>query len=203
MKMKFGYILKFSLMLLLITGASKLFANNSTITKAMPEVTCIAIKDSGNADTKLTSREMQMVDEINLLRSNPASYAQYITDYLQRTGAGKKTTKVANELMAELNKTASLNTLNVSPNMYFEVTIFGRQLLQTNMLRHSTLHYTENLCVGIQNIRDAVILLLLDEGIEGRGHRKNLLKKNLSQIAVHEIPGKVADFDYCFIQVFK
>ena len=63
--------------------------------------------------------------------------------------------------------------------------------------------YAENLSFGIQEIRKALINLLIDEEVEARGHRKNILRKNINLVAVYEIPGTVENFDFCFIQEFK
>lgn len=169
-----------------------------TKTKVQPRT-----RDINTADLKMTSREKQMVDEINLVRSNPAGYVKYVTEYVQRSDLTKKTKTVVKELVEELKRTSPLNTLKINPAMYLDAKKFGKELLQTNTIAHSSLPYAENLVFGIENIRDAVIDLLIDDEIENRGHRKNILRKNISLVAVHQVPGTVEDFENCFIQEFR
>jgi uncharacterized protein YkwD len=155
------------------------------------------------AELNMTSREKQMVDEINLVRSNPAGYIKYVTEYLKKSGVTKSEKAAGKELVEVLKNTQPLNTLTISPKLYVDAREFGKELLETNSIEHSSLPYAENLSFGIENIRDAVINLLIDDEVEGRGHRKNILRKNITLVAVHEIPGKVEDFDFCYIQEFK
>ena len=155
------------------------------------------------ADLNMTSREKQMVDEINLVRSDPAGYIKYVTDYLKKAGVTKSEKAAAKELVEVLKNTQPLNTLTISPKLYVDAREFGKELLETNSIEHSGLPYAENLSFGIENIRDAVINLLIDDEVEGRGHRKNILRKNITLVAVHEIPGRIEDFSFCYIQEFK
>ncbi len=160
-------------------------------------------KEPTIADLKITDREKQMVDEINLVRSNPAAYIKYVTEYLKKAGVSKSEKASAKELVETLKIMQPLGTLKMSPSLYVAARKFGKELLDKNSIEHSSLPYAENLSFGIENIREAVITLLIDDEVEGRGHRKNILKKNISLVAVHEIPGTVENFDFCYIQEFK
>ena len=146
---------------------------------------------------------MQMVEEINLVRANPTTYIKHIKEWLARTNAPKHTLVAANELMEELKRTMPMNALKINTAMYLDARKYGLVMMENNYPEHSDLPYAENLSFGIENIREAIIDLLIDEEIPDRGHRKNILSRNISFIAVHELPGKVDDFNYCYIQEFK
>lgn len=45
----------------------------------------------------------------------------------------------------------------------------------------------ENICVGEREVIGAILQLLIDKGVETRGHRKNLFNKDWTQIAVYEV----------------
>jgi uncharacterized protein YkwD len=156
------------------------------------------------AECNMSDREKQMVEEINLVRSNPSAYAKYVKEYIKHAEDMSKDTKAAaSELITELKKTKPLAQLAISPALYVDAREYGKEMQEKNVIAHSTLPYNENLSFGIESIRDAVIDLLIDDGVDDRGHRKNILKKNITLCAVHEVPGKVEDFQFCYIQEFK
>lgn len=160
--------------------------NNSEITKAT-----------------LTSREEEMINEINLLRLNPANYCSYVEAYLQKHDADNEVIMAAKELVSILKKMKPLNPLILNASMYHEAKQYGLSMVKKNVIEHSTLPYAENLSLGHKDIRDAIIDLLIDEGMPGRGHRKNLLNERIKHVAVFELPGKVQDIGYCYVQEFK
>jgi len=155
------------------------------------------------AELKMSTRETQMVEEINLVRSDPAGYVKFIKDFLKTSNAGKHTIAAANELMDELKRLQPLNTLKINMDMYRDAKGYGVSMMQNNSIEHSDLPYNENLSFGIENIREVIIDLLIDDDIPDRGHRRNILKKNISMIAVHELPGTVEDYQHCYIQEFR
>ncbi len=174
----------------------------TVITKPKPTRPTI-VKPLTVDDLKMTGREKQMVDEINLVRSDPAGYIKYVKEYIKKTNAGKGIKAAANELMDELKHLSPLNKLQISPKLYVDAKNYGKQLVENNSIEHSDLPYSENLSFGIENIRDAIIDLLIDDGISERGHRKNILKKNITMIGVVELEGKVEDYPHCYVQEFK
>ena len=156
------------------------------------------------ADLNMSDNEKKMVDEINMLRSNPKAYVKYINAYLKTIPSPDKSfKKAASELISELNSLEPLGTLNISPALYIDARQFGKEMIQNNVIEHSTLPYAENLIFEHENVRDAVIDLLIDDGVENRGHRKNLLNNRKTLVAVFQIPGKVDGFSFGYIQEFK
>lgn len=151
----------------------------------------------------LTSRELEMVNEINILRTDPEKYYSYIQVYLQTKKIGKEEKEAAKEVAAILKKMTPMNALTVNMKMYNDAQEFGLTLIKDDELSHSSLPYFENLSLGHKEIKNAILDLLIDDGIPDRGHRKNLLNPNLKQVAVVELPGKINDIPYCYIQEFK
>lgn len=174
--------------------------NNTTLTPAVPN------KQVNNAEVlnvTLTSREQEMINEINLLRTNPARYCTYVEEYLQKHDADEEVKQAAKELVGILKKLKSLNPLTINPVMYNDARQHGLLMAKKNVFEHSSLPYAENLSLGYKDIRDAIVDLLIDEGIPDRGHRKNLLSEKIKHVAIYELPGKIQDIAYCYVQEFK
>lgn len=173
------------------------------------------------AASYMSSEELSMLDEINLMRSNPSGYIPYIEQYKKDIISGKSfgsSIAVCNELIAELRRTPVLSVLKPAPCIYNAAKKHG--LDQKN--RGSTGHDgsdgswpwdrvkrecaqmtdgNENLVGGPADVREAVILLLVDDGIPSRGHRKTLLNKDWVYGATYKI-GKVGFMPNCWVQKF-
>ena len=59
----------------------------------------------------------------------------------------------------------------------------------------------ENLVGGTSNVRDAVILLLVDDGIQSRGHRRTLLQADWKYVACHKM-GMIGAMPNYWVQNF-
>lgn len=181
------------------------------ITPAMPvNKTVIAatvpnkpVNNTEITNVALTSREQQMIDEINNLRTNPGRYCTYVEEYLQKHDADEDVKLAAKELVGILKNLKPLNPLAINPVMYNDAKQYGLLMAKKNVFEHSSLPYAENLSLGYKDIRDAIVDLLIDEGVPDRGHRKNLLSEKMKHVAVYELPGKVQDIAYCYVQEFK
>ncbi|HNQ68001.1 MAG TPA: CAP domain-containing protein [Bacteroidales bacterium] len=152
--------------------------------------------------SQITEREQQVLDEINLCRTNPQQYLQYIDSFLEynNSDAGEKAT--ARELKKVLKKMKPLEPLVFSPELYEACKIHGDYIIKVKKLVHSDCVCAENVQYGHSDVRFAVIDLLIDNGISSRGHRKNILNPEFGYFAVYEIPQKVKKMDYIFIQQF-
>ncbi len=151
----------------------------------------------------LTSREQEMVNEINTVRSNPARYCAYVDEYLQKYQSDDAARAAAKELVGILKKMKPLPPLTVNTTMYKDAKLYGISMAKRNVFEHSSLPYYENLSLGYKSVRDAVVDLLIDDGIPDRGHRNNLLNEKIRDVAVYEVEGKVQNIGYCYVQVFK
>ncbi|MDD3858749.1 MAG: CAP domain-containing protein [Bacteroidales bacterium] len=152
--------------------------------------------------SQMTEREQQVLEEINLCRTNPQLYIQYIDEYLiyNDSDAGEKAT--ARELKKILKKMKAVEPLVFSPELYEACKIHGDYIVKTKKLVHSDCVCAENIQCGHEIIRYAVIDLLIDHGISSRGHRNNILNPEFKYFAVYEIPQKVKKMEYIFIQQF-
>lgn len=172
-------------------------------------------------NTDMTSEEMKMVDEINLVRYNPEAYIPFIEEYiteLKQSGERSSTITVAKELIEELKKTPRLSVLQTTQCIYTAAVKHGndqrrrgdtdhqgsdgswpwdRVMRECPMMKDGN----ENLVGGPSDIRKAVILLLVDDGIEGRGHRKTMLQPDWKYVACHKM-GTIGTMPNCWVQKF-
>jgi LysM repeat protein len=170
--------------------------------------------------TAMNSEEMDMANEINLVRNNPVAYIPYIEEYikdLQRNG-DNSSVQTAYELIAELRKTPHLSTLQPLQCLYVAARKHGNDQRKRGATDHQGSDGSwpwdrvlrecsdlkdgnENLVGGPANIRRAVILLLVDDGIEGRGHRKTTLNPDWKYVACHKM-GTIGDMPNCWVQQY-
>lgn len=168
----------------------------------------------------MKSEELSMVDEINLVRSNPAGYIPYIEEYkakIQR-GEGFGSLAVADELIAELRNTPPRSVLQPLECLYRAARQHGEDQRPTGSVDHigtdgswpwdrvlracpKLTDGNENLVGGPASVRDAVIILLIDDGIPGRGHRKTMLQPDWKYVATYKI-GKVGIMPNSWVQKF-
>jgi uncharacterized protein YkwD len=164
----------------------------------------------------LTTEEKEMVDEINLLRSNPAGYIQYVQLYAEKykkqyPEEDEDFTKAVEELKQELKNTQSLSQLQLIEELYNVAKAHGLDNKNNNRLEHigsdqsdpfdrirrSGLknnidkkgYFTpnENLVGGEDSARESVVALLIDAGVPSRGHRRALLEPNWKYVACYKI----------------
>jgi LysM repeat protein len=177
-------------------------------------------KQGDSNATSMSSEETDMANEINLVRSNPVAYIPYVEDYikdLQKNG-DNNAVQTAYELIAELRKTPKLSTLQPMQCLYVAARKHGNDQRKRGATDHQGSDGSwpwdrvlrecsdlkdgnENLVGGPANIRRAVILLLVDDGIEGRGHRKTTLNPDWKYVACHKM-GTIGDMPNCWVQQY-
>jgi LysM repeat protein len=172
-------------------------------------------------NTSMSNEEMDMVREINLMRQNPAGYVQYIKEYiahLQKNGDMGASIQTSYELIGELDKTPKLSTLQPLQCIYTAAKKHGEDQKRRGVTDHSGSDGSmpwdrvlrecpnlkdgnENLVGGPSDIRRAVILLLVDDGIDTRGHRRTLLNPEWIYVACYKM-GTVGSMPNCWVQKF-
>lgn len=179
--------------------------------------------NTGGSDgaTSMNSQELEMVNEINLLRGNPSGYIQYVDAYVseqRRTGGFPVDQAVVDELKSELRQLGPLSILTPSQCIYQAAKDHGIDQKPTGDVNHegrdgswpwdrvrkacpNMQDGNENLVAGTPSIRTAVILLLIDEGIPTRGHRKTLLKPEWKYVGCYNV-GTVGSFPHYWVQNF-
>jgi len=171
--------------------------------------------------TYMSADELAMLDEINLMRSNPAGYITYVEQYRRDIQSGRtfgSSLPVIDELIAELRRTPALSILEPAPCIYEAARKHGLDQKTRGYTGHDGSDGSwpwervksectqmsdgnENLVGGLADVRESVILLLVDDGISSRGHRKTLLEPKWRYGATYKI-GKVGHMPNCWVQKF-
>ncbi len=184
-------------------------------------------QNSDNATISATAIEMQMLDEINKLRKNPKGYIDYIKEYLEyfeaqgfpSVGAEKR---AAQELISQLNVMNALPELTYHEDLYKVAEEHGKELKERGDIYFKNPHRGDNgstpdqrvkrgtnLKISGENFGSAherpryqLISLLVDAGVEGKGHRVNILDPRWNVGAFYNI-GDVGQDPGCWLQLFS
>jgi uncharacterized protein YkwD len=172
----------------------------------------------------MTEEEEEMIREINRLRSDPKGYIPAIEGYLEvfrndgwSHSDVRKEERTARELIGELEVLSPLPQLEFHPGLYKAARYLGRDARKRDQLGHIDSRgqdpferikaFTElsgggeNLVAGMNTARESLISLLIDSGIAGRGHRKNILNKDWAYVACHNA-GMIDGLTNNWIQLF-
>lgn len=155
---------------------------------------------------KMTTREREMLAEINYARTKPGEYTAYFDAFLDHWNAPASERKKAQELKRYMKKMAPVPTLLPSEKLYHLARTHGEWLYKNQTIRHSQhkdISYSENIVGGNENVRYAVIDLLIDAGYDSNAHRKNILNPENRYAACYEVSGKVKNMPYVFVQQFS
>lgn len=165
----------------------------------------------------MNTEEKAMIDEINLMRSNPKGYLPFVEAYAA-SGQGASASPFFAEAVAELKQQLSLlgklSTLKPSKKLYEVAKAHGLDNKNNHQLEHTGTDGSdpfdrvkrsglknhiddrgyfspnENLVGGETTVRRSVIMLLVDAGIPNRGHRRALIDPNWEYVACYQI-GKI------------
>ncbi len=153
--------------------------------------------------SQLSDIEQQVLDEINLVRTNPKNYIQYIDSFLDYWDAGDDERETANELIGILEDLESLPLLEYSEELQENCEKHTKFVKRTGKFQHSDFSCAENIQFGNDLPRYAVIDLLIDHGVQDRGHRNNLLNPKFTKFGVSYIEKADEDMMHLFVQQFK
>jgi len=172
----------------------------------------------------MSEEERIMMDEVNLMRSNPKAYIPYVQEYLENyKNAGwdedsvAEEERVGKELIHELERLGPLSRLTPDPKLYRVASAHGVDMKRMGSVTHTGSDGSspfgrikkgtnlqsgnENLVGGGLDVRESVIMLLVDSGIPGRGHRRTLLKAEWDTGAMVKV-GKVGEMPNVWAQLF-
>jgi uncharacterized protein YkwD len=162
---------------------------------------------------ELTPFEQQVVEEINLARANPQQYAAYLEEWKRdcngnqlKLTAGRTLTlnegaKAIDEAIAYLRAAPPLAPLGVSKGMstgakdhILDLTRTGGtghrgsdgSLPDQRVARYGNLQgaVAENIAYSAATAREAVLGMIVDDGVPTRGHRLNLFSANFRTAGV-------------------
>lgn len=161
------------------------------------------IQDGSDAASK---EEQELLDEINLARTNPVEYAGFIETYFKdrqtKDGAGN----VA-DLVRILKSTEPLPPLRLADGLRLAAKDLvttqggsgevGHDIKDTEarIRRYGTPSGTlgENISYGSLTPRERIMMALLDDGIPSRVHRYNILLKEYKEVGIACGPNKQTD----------
>ncbi|PHI21928.1 hypothetical protein CEQ90_01170 [Lewinellaceae bacterium SD302] len=204
--------------------------SNSSLAVNMPTFGSAAFP--ANSDRSfLKSSESEMIDEINMLRANPAAYIPYVRqypDYFQRTFGRTVSQAALNSLIRDLQNSPALSQLQAHPCLYQVAKQQGDYLRATGLMKHTdsrglgadqrtrmncpsvnigTSTRIDGKIVGNENlvgghdVRNSVISLLLDDGYAVPGHRATLLAPEWRYVAPYNY-GTVGRIPNNYVQLF-
>lgn len=153
----------------------------------------------------LSSLEKDVIYEINLFRSDPAQYAELYIEPLKKYYDGKilhypgdksirtvEGTRALNECVRELKRMTQKPILNPDESLSRAARDHQRDQQKSGRTGHKgtdrsdlsqrierygqwQIRIGENIAYGNSDARQIVIFLLIDDGVQDRGHRKTLL----------------------------
>ena len=162
----------------------------------------------------LSEEELAVIDEINFARTKPQ---QYVTQRLSIIDVSKKSDSYVAALedltdyMLRMETLPALETAKGLTKCAAEwVKISGpvgyvghEQTISTRFKKYcSYASYSENCSYGYSTGKEIVIALLVDDGVEGHGHRDNILSranKNVgAAIGPHKKYGTMCCIDFAY-----
>ena len=196
----------------------------------------------------MSTLEKSMIDEINLMRSNPAAYIKHVDAYVveekkMMMGVDADYDVAVNELKSQLRSMGTLSTLKPHQKLFEVAKNHGIDNKNNHQIEHTgsdgrssfqrvkdsglknSISWkngsgdyapNENLATGTADItvRETVMMLLIDYGIPGRGHRRALIEPTWEYVACYHIDMITNLKDYvdagmsdtdapnCWVQVF-
>ncbi len=182
--------------------------------------------DTAKDATYMTTREKEMIKEINLVRSNPKGYIPLVREYRKQVenttftdpNFAKEELKAIEDLIKELELMSPIAILQPREQLHNTAKKHGDELKSLNKTGHVGADGSypwdritrddaeledgnENLVGGPEEVRQSVMLLLVDSGIPGYGHRKTLLNPTWKYVACYEA-GEVKGFPNYWVQNF-
>lgn len=173
----------------------------------------------------MSSEELEMIKEINLMRANPKAYVDYVKVHLQNVendpglDAAYKAEELAagKELIEELKNLGPLPLIKPNEGLHKVAIGHGDYVRSVGKIGHvgadgsypwdrvrkatDMSDGNENLVAGGETVRESLMILLVDSGISGRGHRKTLFNPKWTYGGMYKI-GKVGNIPNGWIQVF-
>lgn len=167
--------------------------------------------------TNLTAQEKEVYYWVNVLRADPQGFLKnYVMTFLNQFPEAKGSS--ATSLIKDLKDQNALPLLAPKGNLLKASRIHAVDLSKQSRISHNasdgrsfrqrmeaagvTTCAGENILEGKSDALKAVILLLIDEGVPDRGHRKSLLNPRFDLLGCSFYPKKDRE-SYILVQVFS
>lgn len=167
----------------------------------------------GLAQSEMSEIEKAILSEINIARTNPQIYVANLEeykklfkgkniefpDYIRQSFEG---TAAVDEAIKSLKSQPKLEPLSFSTVLSKPAKIQLNDLIENPSLGHigkdgSNLPkrlsrlgikplsaYSENVLYDVSLPKEIVMLMIIDDGVKGRGHRKNIFNKSFKQVGI-------------------
>lgn len=181
----------------------------------------ILFSTNGFAQTSPAEIEQALLNEINTARTNPKVYINYLEEH-KKLFKGKNVdypdvmmltfegTAAVDEAIKYLKGVSKLEPLSFSSGLSKPAKIQLNDLMENYSLAHTGKDgsnlpkriarfgkggklYSENIMNQFSNPKDIVMLMIIDDGIKNRGHRKNIFSKTFMQLGIAFGTGKNND----------
>ena len=205
-------------------------ATNSSSGGASSTANDASNENNDNSDmedeaTTMSAEELEMVKEVNLMRANPKAYIPYVEAHLKNVendpglDAAYKAEELAagRELIEEMKNLGPLPAIKPNEGLHKVAIGHGDYVRSVGQIGHKGADGSypwdrvrkgtnmsdgnENLVAGGDSVRESLMILLVDSGIPGRGHRKTLFNPKWTHGGMYKI-GKVGNIPNGWIQVF-
>lgn len=165
----------------------------------------------------LSQNEQEVYYWVNVLRADPDLFLKnYVLPFLSQFPEAKGSS--ASSLIADLKAQSELPMMAPKDNLLKASRVHAVDLSKQNRISHSssdgrsfrqrmeaagvTTCAGENILEGKSDALKAVILLLIDEGVPDKGHRKSLLNARFNLMGCSFVPKKDGQ-SYVLVQVFS
>jgi len=190
----------FIALLLLLAAPSQIQAQNSPW-EAWDSVLIGGLHTAEGADY-LTENEQKLILFMNMARYDGSLFAEtFVKSYVEAGMA--ENSSFLRSLNRDLKNTSKLPLLYPEKDLTAVAQGHAVQSGQSGHVGHRNINkrfehlkgnpymaWGENCAYGYQDAVDIVITLLIDEGIKGEGHRKNILKPGFNSVGVAIRPHK-------------
>lgn len=172
----------------------------------------------------VSSIEREILAELNYARQNPRGYAKNVLQpriarfnglyYRQDDGVNLKTqegARAVQEAVQELNSRSALQPLALDTALSKASRLLAEYQAQSGTIGHSGPngmnmqqrierygswdgYIGENCAYGSKTAREIVAELIIDDGVSGRGHRKNIFNGRFNKVGIAYIEGGNAPY---------
>ena len=160
-----------------------------------------ATDPESSADTTVTSYtaseiELAVIDEINYARTKPKDYVTHRLSTRYSANSSESYQEALDEVIDQMNKMTALPELTEADGLgkcateWVNVsgpkgTVGHDSNISARFRKYCTYNTLgENCSYGYSTAEDIVAALLIDDGVEDRGHRQNILKTSFTHVGV-------------------
>ena len=148
-----------------------------------------------NITAQHTLEELAYIKEINLIRTNPKAYIQYVIEYISSPWSAVVEREIAiKELIPLLDSMKPLPEYKISEELRKDANNHPVDSVKVDMYHDDTFSWVkipnngvgENITFGT-DIKRSILVALIDGSSSNRGHRKNILNPKITHTSVRKV----------------